>query len=312
MSLSCKHLLGIEELTVADIELILNTARSFREIGERPVKKVPTLRGRSVINLFFEASTRTRSSFELAAKRLSADAVNVSASSSSVSKGESLIDTAQTLQSMKPDVIVVRHPDAGASHLLARYCRESRIVNAGDGRHEHPTQALLDAMTILERKPRLDGLHVVIVGDISHSRVARSNALLLRKMEASVTVCGPPTLMPVDFERYGVEVSFDMRSALQDADVVMMLRAQFERQQESFFPSIKEYFDLYGLSKQKMKRAKPDAIIMHPGPLNRGVEIDPEMADGEYSVILEQVTNGLAVRMAVLYLLIGSGEGVGI
>ncbi|HSR66889.1 MAG TPA: aspartate carbamoyltransferase catalytic subunit [Acidobacteriota bacterium] len=312
MKLSRKHVLGIAELSLQDIELILKTARSFREITERPLKKVPTLRGRSVIGLFYEPSTRTRSSFELAAKRLSADAVNISASTSSVSKGETLIDTGLTLQAMRPDVVIVRHPVAGSVHLLARRCRDIRFVNAGDGMHEHPTQALLDAMTIIDNKDKLEGLRVVIVGDIRHSRVARSNALLLSKCGAQVAVCGPPTLIPLDFHQYQVDVEHDMGKALQGADVVMMLRTQRERQHEVFYPSTKEYFNLYGLNSKKMEAAKPDAIVMHPGPINRGIEIDPAMADGPHSVILEQVTNGLAVRMAVLYLLAGSGEGLGI
>ncbi len=309
MALSCRHILSIEDLGVDDIESVLETARSFREINRRPIKKVPTLRGRSVINLFFEPSTRTRSSFELAAKRLSADSINVSASASSVTKGETLVDTGLTLESMNPDLIVVRHPAAGAAQLLTKYCKEARFVNAGDGTHEHPTQALLDALTIVDHKGTLAGLRVAVVGDIRHSRVARSNARLLTKMQADVTVCGPPTLIPEDFERLGVKVEYDMRRALSEADVVMMLRVQLERQSEVFYPSIREYFDFYGLNKEKMRAASPDAIVMHPGPINRGVEIDPELADGEYSVILEQVTNGVALRMAVLYLLIGSEEG---
>lgn len=308
MALRGRHLLGIEDLSVQDIELILNTSRSFKEISTRAIKKVPTLRGKTVINLFYEPSTRTRSSFEIAAKRLSADAINLSVSTSSVVKGETLIDTGRNLQSMAPDIIVIRHSAAGAPHLLAQYCKDSCIVNAGDGMHEHPTQALLDALTILDHRRKLEGLKVAIVGDIAHSRVARSNALLLRKMKAQVWVCGPPTLIPEDFEQYGARVSYDMKTALEDADVIMMLRAQQERQKEVFYPSIKEYSILYGLNKQKMRWSKRDAIVMHPGPVNRGVEIDPEMADGEYSVILEQVTNGVAVRMAILYLLLGAGE----
>lgn len=308
MALRGRHLLGIEDLSVQDIELILNTSRSFKEISTRAIKKVPTLRGKTVINLFYEPSTRTRSSFEIAAKRLSADAINLSVSTSSVVKGETLIDTGRNLQSMAPDIIVIRHSAAGAPHLLAQYCKDSCIVNAGDGMHEHPTQALLDALTILDHRRKLEGLKVVMVGDIAHSRVARSNALLLRKMKAQVWVCGPPTLIPEDFEQYGARVSYDMKTALEDADVIMMLRAQRERQKEVFYPSIKEYSILYGLNKQKMRWSKRDAIVMHPGPVNRGVEIDPEMADGEYSVILEQVTNGVAVRMAILYLLLGAGE----
>lgn len=308
MALRGKHLLGIEDLSVEDIELVLKTSRSFKEISTRAIKKVPTLRGKTVINLFYEPSTRTRSSFEIAAKRLSADAVNFSISSSSVSKGESLIDTGRNLQSMAPDIIVIRHGAAGAPHLLARYCKDSCIVNAGDGMHEHPTQALLDARTILDHKKSLDGLKVAIVGDIAHSRVARSNVLLLRKMKAQVWICGPPTLIPWEFEQYSVTVTYHMKEALKDADVVMMLRTQRERQQEVFYPSVREYFILYGLNKEKMKWAKKDSLVMHPGPINRGVEIDPELADGEYSVILEQVTNGVAVRMAILYLLLGASQ----
>ena len=318
MPLKVKHLLGIQELSVDQIQLILETAESFREISTRPIKKVPTLRGKSVINLFFEASTRTRTSFEIAAKRLSADAINISASTSSVVKGETLVDTAQNLQAMAPDVIVIRHSSSGAPHQLARIC-DAAIVNAGDGAHEHPTQALLDAFTILDRKKRLAGLKVAIVGDIAHSRVARSNCLLLGKMGAQVTVCAPPTLLPMDFERTldlvepkvdsgYLRVTHDMQAALDDADVVMMLRIQLERQQEAFFPSVREYFRLYGLSAERMRVAKPDAIIMHPGPINRGVEIASDVADGPYSVILDQVTSGVAVRMAVLFLLAGGNK----
>ncbi|MEE8348821.1 MAG: aspartate carbamoyltransferase catalytic subunit [Acidobacteriota bacterium] len=310
MALSGKHLLGIEDLTLGDIKLILNTSKSFKEISTRPIKKVPTLRGKSVINLFFEPSTRTRSSFEIAAKRLGADAINFSVSTSSVSKGETLIDTGKNLQSMNPDIIAIRHPCAGAPQLLARYCESTCVVNAGDGLHEHPTQALLDAFTILDHKERIEGLNIAIIGDITHSRVARSNVLLLTKLGANVSVCGPPTLIPMGFEGYGVRVEIHMKQALQGADVIMMLRTQRERQKEVFFPSTKEYFALYGLNARKMRWAKPSAIIMHPGPINRGVEIDPELAEGEYSVIFEQVTNGVAVRMAVLYLLLGiGGEG---
>lgn len=318
MPLKVKHLLGIQELSVAQIELILETAQSFREISTRPIKKVPTLRGKTVINLFFEASTRTRTSFEIAAKRLSADAINISASTSSVVKGETLVDTAQNLQAMAPDVIVIRHSSAGAPHQLARIC-DAAIVNAGDGAHEHPTQALLDAFTIRDRKKSLAGLKVAIVGDIAHSRVARSNCLLLGKMGAHVTVCAPPTLLPCAFDRTldllhpdtakgSLRVTHDIREALDDADVVMMLRIQLERQQEAFFPSVREYFRFYGLSAERMRAAKPDAIIMHPGPINRGVEIASDVADGPYSVILDQVTSGVAVRMAVLFLLTGDNK----
>jgi len=308
MPLTGKHLLGIAGLPVADIELILSTARSFREISTRPIKKVPTLRGRTIMNLFFEPSTRTRSSFEIAEKRLSADSLNFSVGTSSVSKGESLIDTGLNLQSMKPDVIVVRHWAAGAPHLLARYCGECAVVNAGDGMHEHPTQALLDALTIEDHKSEMEGLKVAIVGDITHSRVARSNAILLKKLKAEVWICGPPTLIPVDFEQYGVQVTYDLEKALAEADVVMMLRTQLERQKEVFYPSVKEYFNLYGLDRKKLALAKKDVIVMHPGPINRGVEIDPDVADGDCSVILEQVNNGVAVRMAILYLMMGPVE----
>ncbi len=308
MPLSGKHLLGIAGLPVSDIRLILNTAKSFREISSRPIKKVPTLRGRTVINLFYEPSTRTRSSFEIAEKRLSADSLNFSISTSSVSKGESLIDTGMNLLSMNPDVIIIRHASAGAPHLLAQHLRSCSIVNAGDGMHEHPTQALLDALTIEDRKGRFEGLKIAIVGDISHSRVARSDAILLTKMGADVWICGPPTLIPMDFNRYGVNITYQAREALTGADVVMMLRTQRERQKEVFYPSVKEFFNLYGLDRQKLSWAKKDAIVMHPGPINRGVEIDPDVADGLESVILEQVTNGVAVRMAVLYLILGASE----
>jgi len=316
--LKAKHLLGIRDLSAEQIQLILDTAESFREISTRPIKKVPTLRGKSVINLFFEASTRTRTSFEIAAKRLSADAINISASTSSVVKGETLVDMARNLQAMAPDVIVIRHSSSGAPHQLARIC-DAAIVNAGDGAHEHPTQALLDALTILDRKKRLAGLRVAIVGDVAHSRVARSNCLLLGKMGAQVRVCAPPTLLPLGFERTfdllqpmehpgTLWVTHDMQQALADADVVMMLRIQLERQHEAFFPSVREYFRFYGLSAERMQAAKPDAIIMHPGPINRGVEIASDVADGPYSVILDQVTSGVAVRMAVLFLLAGGSK----
>ena len=308
MALKSQHLLGIEDLAPETILEVLHTAVSFREISQRKIKKVPTLRGRTVINAFFEPSTRTRSSFEIAAKRLSADAINFSTSTSSISKGESLKDTGLTLHAMQPDVLVVRHPQAGAPAYLSRYCTQTHIINGGDGCHEHPTQALLDAMTILDHKESLEGLTAAIVGDISHSRVARSNALLLTRMGAHVRVCGPPTLIPIGFEDYGVEVTYDLAEALRDADVVMLLRMQWERQREVFFPSIREYFRLYGLDAAKMKEARKDAIIMHPGPINRGIEIDPQLADGPYSVILDQVSNGVAIRMALLYLILGAQE----
>jgi aspartate carbamoyltransferase catalytic subunit len=299
-----RHLLGIEPLDAGEIGLILDTAESFLEISTRPIKKVPTLRGRTIVNLFMEPSTRTRSSFEIAEKRLSADSLNFSASGSSVSKGESLIDTARNLEAMAPDMIVVRHCAAGAPHMLARACR-SIIVNAGDGAHEHPTQALLDAFTMRQKKGRLAGLKVAIVGDLLHSRVVRSNIFLLGKVGAEVQVSGPPTLIPPGLERLGVKVATRMEEALDGADVIMMLRVQRERMVRGAFPSVREYFNLYGLTEERVRLARKDVIVMHPGPINRGVEIAAEVADGPTSVILDQVTNGVAVRMAVLYLLSG-------
>ncbi|HXU45447.1 MAG TPA: aspartate carbamoyltransferase catalytic subunit [Thermoanaerobaculia bacterium] len=307
MRWSRKDLLGIADLSAAEIQLILDTASSLQEIERRPIKKVPTMRGKTVVNLFFEASTRTRSSFEIAEKRLSADTLNFSASGSALEKGESLIDTALNLQAMAPDLIVIRHKHPGAPHLLARRLRAG-VINAGDGAHEHPTQALLDAFTIRQRKGRLAGLKVAIIGDIEHSRVVRSNIHLLQKMGARVVVAGPRTLMPVGIEKLGVEVAHTLDEAIADADVVMMLRIQLERQGRMAFPSIREYFQMFGLTAQRLLRAKPDAIIMHPGPMNRGVEIASDVADGPWSVILEQVANGVAVRMAVLYLLSGVHE----
>jgi aspartate carbamoyltransferase catalytic subunit len=279
----------------------------MREIGERPIKKVPTLRGKTVVNLFYEPSTRTRTSFEIAEKRLSADTLNIAVSASSVLKGETLSDTAMNIEAMAPDMIVVRHASSGACHLLSRICK-SRIINAGDGMHEHPTQALLDAFTIRQHKKRIEGLKVVIVGDLLHSRVLRSNVLLLTMLGAEVWVTGPPTLVPRGIERLGVKVSVDVNEAVRDADVIMMLRIQQERMQGAFFPSLREYFTVFGMTEARVQRAKPDVIIMHPGPMNRGVEIASEVADGPYSVILEQVANGVAVRMAVLYLLAGGVE----
>jgi aspartate carbamoyltransferase catalytic subunit len=302
-----KDLLGIAELSPAEIELLLGTAKSFAEVGERPIKKVPALRGKTVVNLFFESSTRTRSSFEIAEKRLSADSLNFSASGSALTKGESLVDTAMNLQAMAPDLIVIRHAHPGAPHLLARRLKAG-VINAGDGAHEHPTQALLDAYTIREHKGKLAGLRVAIVGDIEHSRVVRSNIHLLTKMGAKVTVAGPRTLMPVDIGKMGVEVVYTLDEALRGADVVMMLRVQLERQGRMSFPSAKEYFNLFGLTTERLKAAKEDVILMHPGPMNRGTEIASEVADGPYSVILEQVTHGVSVRMAVLYLLSGIHE----
>jgi aspartate carbamoyltransferase catalytic subunit len=303
MRLRSPHLLGIDHLAPEEIDLILDTAESFSEIGAREIKKVPTLRGRTVVNFFVEPSTRTRSSFELAEKRLSADTVNFTASSSSFTKGETLLDTARNMLAMGPAFIVIRHSEAGAPHLLARHCRCS-IINAGDGSHEHPTQALLDAYTIRRRRP-LAGLRVAIVGDILHSRVARSNVLLLSRMGAAVTVCGPPSLLPVGFERLGCTVTHRIEQALEGAQVVMALRVQLERMSRGFLPSLREYATTYGIDDERMRRADPEALVMHPGPMNRGVEITGEVADGARSVILEQVTNGVAVRMAVLYLLAG-------
>jgi len=303
-NLRSKDLLGIENLSPDEITLLLDTAESMRSIAARPIKKVPALRGRMVVNLFFEASTRTRFSFETAEKWLSADSLNFAAKGSSVEKGESLLDTARNLQAMSPDLIVIRHGSPGVPHFLARHLKAG-VVNAGDGAHEHPTQALLDALTIRQRLGRLEGLNVTICGDISHSRVVRSNIWLLTKMGARVTVCGPPTLLPPRMEEMGVAVTTDFDACLDDADVVMMLRMQLERQGQSLFPSLREYFRLYGLDAARLARTKPGAIVMHPGPMNRGVEISSEVADSERSVILEQVANGVAVRMAVLYLLLG-------
>jgi aspartate carbamoyltransferase catalytic subunit len=302
---SRRHLLGIADLEPWEIELVLATAESFREVAERPIKKVPTLRGKTVLNCFFESSTRTRSSFEIAGKRLSADTINFSGSGSALSKGETLIDTARNLDAMSPDLIVIRHQHPGVPHLLASRVR-CGVINAGDGAHEHPTQALLDAMTIRQRKGRLEGLEVAIVGDVLHSRVVRSNLLLLQKMGARVTVAGPRTMMPVGMERLGATVTHDLAEAVSGKDVVMMLRVQLERQQRAAFPSVREYFKLFGLAPHHLAAAKPDVIVMHPGPINRGVEIDSRVADGPYSVILDQVTNGVAVRMALLYLLTGA------
>ena len=303
-TLNSRHLLGIEELEAGEIELILETALAMKEVAGRAIKKVPTLRGRTVVNLFFESSTRTRMSFELAEKRLSADTLGMTTAGSSVSKGETLADTARTIEAMAPDMIVMRHPSSGAPHQLARVCKAS-IINAGDGTHEHPTQALLDAFTIRERKGRLAGLRIAIVGDLLHSRVLRSNVFLLTKMGATVVACGPATLVPPGLEALGVEVTNRLDDAVSGADVVMMLRVQHERMHGLFLPSVREYFALFGLTPARMRLAADDAIVMHPGPMNRGVEIDSAVADGRWSVILDQVANGVAVRMAVLYLLAG-------
>jgi aspartate carbamoyltransferase catalytic subunit len=310
MSLQRKDLLGIADLTVDEINRILDTAETFRDVNARQIKKVPTLRGKTVINLFFEASTRTRTSFEIAAKRLSADAINIAASTSSVVKGESLIDTAMNLQAMAPDAIVIRHSSSGAPHQIAKIVNAA-VINAGDGMHEHPTQALLDALTIRDSKGQIAGLKIAIVGDIQHSRVARSNAHLLSKLGAEVVLAGPRTLLPFGLEKQLVRaegsVSFarSIDEAISQADVVMMLRIQTERQAGGFFPSLREYAIHYGLNRRRLELAKPGVVVLHPGPINRGVEIDSDVADGPFSLILDQVSNGLAIRMAVLYLLAG-------
>src|SRR3989338_7506585 len=295
-----KDLLSVEELSREEIELILQTAESFKEVSSRDIKKVPALRGKTIANLFFESSTRTRTSFELAAKRLSADIVNFSSSGSSTSKGESLRDAARNIETMHIDTIVMHHSSSGSAEYLARSVKAG-VINAGDGIHEHPTQGLLDIFTIKERKKKIEGLKVCLVGDILHSRVARSNIFGLKKMGAKVTVCGPPTLIPSNIEKLGVEVAYDLDEIIGKQDVLNILRIQLERQQGAFFPSIREYATEYGISNERLKKAKPDVIIMHPGPVNRGVELSSEVADGAQSVILDQVTNGAAVRMAVLF-----------
>lgn len=299
-----KDLLGLEELSANEIELILNTAESFKEISDRSIKKVPTLRGKSIVNLFFEPSTRTRISFELAEKRLSADTINVSASTSSVVKGETLKDTIRNLEALRADMMVIRHACAGAAKMISGITTAS-IINAGDGSHEHPTQGLLDIFTIKEKKGKIKGLNVLIVGDIMHSRVARSNIWGLKKLDANVSVAGPATLIPPQIEKMGVKVYYNLENALKEADVVNILRIQKERQSSNYFPSLREYSNLFGINKDTMKKMKKDVLIMHPGPINRGVELFSEVADSENSVILEQVTNGVAVRMAVIYLLSG-------
>lgn len=303
MKFERKDLLDIQSLSVDEINLILDTAKSFRQVLERPIKKVPTLRGKTIANLFFEPSTRTKLSFELSAKRLSADLLNFSSSTSSVLKGETLLDTAKNIMAMKVDALVVRHSLPGAPHLLATYLPIS-IINAGDGAHEHPTQGLLDLYSIREKKGKIEGLSVAIIGDITHSRVARSDIWGLTKLGAKVRVCGPPTLIPVEIEKMGVEVVYNVEEALAGCDVVIMLRIQQERQSASFIPTILEYREFFSLDERKLKFLKPDAIIMHPGPVNRGVELPAKLADGRRSIILNQVTNGIAVRMAVLYLLL--------
>ena len=300
-----KDLLDLRTLSAEEIRLILQTAESFREVSLRPIKKVPALRGRTVVNLFFEPSTRTRTSFELAAKRLSADIVNITTQQSSLSKGETVLDTVRNLEALKVDILVIRHAAAGVPHLVAKHAAAS-VINAGDGAHEHPTQALLDLFTIQEKKGRLEGLSVSIIGDIAHSRVARSDIWGLTKLGAKVTVCGPPTLLPPQIERLGVRVTHRLDEAIHGADVLMLLRIQHERQEARLIPSLREYRLTYGLDRERMRRAKPDVLIMHPGPVNRGVELDSSVADGPFSVILDQVTNGLAVRMAALYLVDGA------
>ena len=303
-----KHLLSIDQLSPSQIELVLKTADSFREVGTRTIKKVPILRGRTVCNLFFESSTRTRISFELAAKRLSADVINFSGDArSSLSKGESFKDTAQTLQAMGVDAIVVRHSSAGAPHRLSRWV-EASVINAGDGAHEHPTQALLDLYSIREHFPSFDGLRVGIVGDILHSRVARSGVAALTKMGSQVTLVGPPTLIPPAIEGWGAEVSYDLEGVLPKLDVVYLLRVQKERQNEQLVPTLREYATFWGLDRRRVELMKPEAIIMHPGPMNRGVEIAADVADLERSIIIDQVTNGVAVRMSLLYLMLGAAD----
>ncbi len=304
MILAKKDVLEMESLSVEEIEAILDTAETLKEISTRSIKKVPTLRGKTVVHFFYEPSTRTKTSFEIAAKRLSADTVSISASTSSIVKGETLVDTAKNLEAMNPDAIVIRHSAAGAPHLLARLV-EASVINAGDGMHAHPTQALLDMMTVREKKGRLAGLRIAIIGDIAHSRVARSNIVGFNKTGAEVILAGPPTMIPMGVETLGAHITYHVEEAIKDADVVMVLRIQKERQQAFVFPSEREYAQCYGLTEKRLAEAKEDVLIMHPGPINRGVEIAPEVADGPHSVILEQVTNGVAIRMALLYLLLG-------
>jgi aspartate carbamoyltransferase catalytic subunit len=308
MTFARKDILGTQDLNASDIGYILDATESFLEVSTREVKKVPTLRGKTIINLFYEPSTRTRTSFEIAGKRLSADVINISNSGSSVAKGESLKDTALTLAAMAADVIVIRHPASGAPHFLARHVPSS-VINGGDGAHEHPTQALLDLFTIRQRKSTLAGLRVSIIGDIAHSRVARSNIFAMRAMGMDVRVCGPASLLPMQVEALGVRAYTDLDTAIRDADIIMVLRLQLERQEKGLIPSLREYSQLYGLTIKRLEQAKPDVLIMHPGPINRGVEIAPEVAEGPYSLILDQVANGVALRMALLYLLTG-GPGL--
>ncbi len=304
MGLKNKDLLGLKDISKEEIQIILDTAEPMKDVIQRPIKKVPTLRGRSVINLFYEASTRTRTSFELAGKYLSADTINIATSTSSVVKGETLKDTGKTIEVMGADVVIIRHPVAGAPHMLAKHLKAA-VINAGDGAHEHPTQGLLDMFTIREKKGRIEGLKIAILGDVLHSRVARSNIWGLTKMGAEVRVVGPSTLMPPEIEKLGVQVFHRVEEALDGVDVVNVLRIQLERQQKGLFPTIREYARLFGLNKERLQAAQADALVLHPGPMNRGVEISPDIADGLQSVINEQVTNGVAIRMALLYLLTG-------
>ncbi|MBF0257352.1 MAG: aspartate carbamoyltransferase catalytic subunit [Desulfamplus sp.] len=299
-----KDLLDIESLSVRDITMILDTAEGMKEISSRPVKKVPTLRGKTIVLFFQEPSTRTKLSFDIAAKRLSADTISISSGSSSIVKGETLIDTAKNLEAMNPEIIVIRHPSSGAAELVSRRVRAS-VVNAGDGLHAHPTQALLDMMSVREKKGRIEGLNLAIIGDIAHSRVARSNIAGFTKMGATVTVAAPPTMIPRGIETLGCKVAPDIESCIENADVIMMLRIQKERQESILFPTEREYSMLFGLNSKRLRCAKRDVLVMHPGPMNRGVEISTDVADGEHSVILEQVTNGVALRMAVFYLVSG-------
>jgi aspartate carbamoyltransferase catalytic subunit len=307
MAWTRKHLLDIQSLSAEEILTVLDTARAFKAVGERAIKKVPALRGKTVVNLFVEPSTRTRISFELAAQRLTADVINFSAEASSLKKGETLKDTARNLEALNADIIVMRHSASGAPHFLARFL-DSSVINAGDGAHEHPTQALLDAFTIRERKGKIEGLNVTILGDILYSRVARSNIWAMTKLGARVTLCGPSTLVPRVFEQMGCRVTYNVDEAIADADIINLLRIQHERQRKTMFPSISEYTSLFGLTQARLARTKPEALIMHPGPINRGVEIDSDIADSKRSLIIDQVTNGLAVRMAVLFLING-GQG---
>ena len=304
MGFAKKDILDMESLSVDEINFILNTAEKMKEISERPVKKVPTLRGKTVVLFFHEPSTRTRTSFDIAAKRLSADCLSISKSSSSIVKGETLMDTARNLEAMNPDIIVMRHSLSGSSHLLARMLKTS-IINAGDGMHAHPTQSLLDLMSVRENKGNISGLNIAIIGDIAHSRVARSNIIGFTKMGAHVMLAGPPTMMPKGVETLGASVTYNADDAVRNADVIMMLRIQKERQKSFLFSTEREYAKVYGLTKERLKNAVKDVLIMHPGPINRGVEIAPEVADGPYSIIMDQVTNGVAIRMALLYLLTG-------